>query len=78
MTLDAKIPSGPIADKWDRHKFEMKLVNPANTVLLCEGRHVALGRKAVPPLDGLSQLRAVVVVVGVPWAVVDLPAISSC
>jgi succinate dehydrogenase / fumarate reductase flavoprotein subunit len=30
LTLDAKIPSGPIADKWDRHKFEMKLVNPAN------------------------------------------------
>ncbi len=30
MTLDAKIPSGPVASKWDRHKFEMKLVNPAN------------------------------------------------
>ena len=30
MKLDAKIPSGPIAEKWDRHKFEMKLVNPAN------------------------------------------------
>ena len=30
MRLDAKIPAGPIADKWDRHKFEMKLVNPAN------------------------------------------------
>jgi succinate dehydrogenase / fumarate reductase flavoprotein subunit len=30
MKLDAKIPSGPIASKWDRHKFEMKLVNPAN------------------------------------------------
>jgi succinate dehydrogenase / fumarate reductase flavoprotein subunit len=30
MTLDAKIPSGPLADKWDRHKFESKLVNPAN------------------------------------------------
>jgi succinate dehydrogenase / fumarate reductase flavoprotein subunit len=29
-TLDAKIPSGPVASKWDRHKFEMKLVNPAN------------------------------------------------
>jgi succinate dehydrogenase / fumarate reductase flavoprotein subunit len=29
-TLDAGIPAGPIADKWDRHKFEMKLVNPAN------------------------------------------------
>jgi succinate dehydrogenase / fumarate reductase flavoprotein subunit len=30
MNLDAKIPSGPLAQKWDRHKFEMKLVNPAN------------------------------------------------
>lgn len=30
MHLDAKIPSGPIEQKWDRHKFEMKLVNPAN------------------------------------------------
>ncbi len=30
MKLNAKIPAGPIADKWDRHKFEMKLVNPAN------------------------------------------------
>ena len=30
MKLDAKIPAGPIAEKWDRHKFEMKLVNPAN------------------------------------------------
>ena len=30
MKLDAKIPGGPIADKWDRHRFEMKLVNPAN------------------------------------------------
>ncbi|MGE3955962.1 MAG: fumarate reductase/succinate dehydrogenase flavoprotein subunit [Vicinamibacterales bacterium] len=30
MTLDSKIPAGPIAEKWDRHKFEMKLVNPAN------------------------------------------------
>jgi succinate dehydrogenase / fumarate reductase flavoprotein subunit len=30
MTLDAKIPSGPLTEKWDKHKFEMKLVNPAN------------------------------------------------
>ena len=30
MKLDAREPSGPIAEKWDRHKFEMKLVNPAN------------------------------------------------
>src|SRR5919204_3988965 len=30
MTLDSKIPAGPIAQKWTRHRFEMKLVNPAN------------------------------------------------
>ena len=30
MKLDAQVPAGPIAEKWDRHKFEMKLVNPAN------------------------------------------------
>ncbi len=30
MTLDSKIPSGPLAEKWDKHRFEMKLVNPAN------------------------------------------------
>jgi succinate dehydrogenase / fumarate reductase flavoprotein subunit len=30
MILDAKIPSGPIAQKWDKHKFDLKLVNPAN------------------------------------------------
>ncbi len=30
MSLDAKIPGGPLADKWDRHKFDLKLVNPAN------------------------------------------------
>ncbi|HNO10613.1 MAG TPA: fumarate reductase/succinate dehydrogenase flavoprotein subunit, partial [bacterium] len=30
MKLDSKIPSGPLADKWSQHKFNMKLVNPAN------------------------------------------------
>jgi succinate dehydrogenase / fumarate reductase flavoprotein subunit len=30
MTLESKTPSGPLADKWDRHKFDIKLVNPAN------------------------------------------------
>jgi succinate dehydrogenase / fumarate reductase flavoprotein subunit len=30
MALNARIPSGPIQDKWDKHRFEMKLVNPAN------------------------------------------------
>jgi succinate dehydrogenase / fumarate reductase flavoprotein subunit len=28
--LDSKIPDGPIEKKWDKHKFETKLVNPAN------------------------------------------------
>jgi len=30
MTLDSKAPSGPLPDKWNRHRFESKLVNPAN------------------------------------------------
>ena len=30
MKLDSKIPSGPLAEKWDKHKFEMKVVNPKN------------------------------------------------
>ncbi len=30
MKLDAKIPGGPLAEKWDKHRFELKLVNPAN------------------------------------------------
>src|SRR5512146_2081886 len=30
MTLDSKVPGGPLAEKWDRHKFDSKLVNPAN------------------------------------------------
>jgi succinate dehydrogenase / fumarate reductase flavoprotein subunit len=30
MQLDSKIPSGPIEQLWDKHRFDMKLVNPAN------------------------------------------------
>src|SRR5467141_285422 len=30
MTLDSKTPSGPLAQKWDNHRFQIKLVNPAN------------------------------------------------
>jgi succinate dehydrogenase / fumarate reductase flavoprotein subunit len=30
LDLKARIPAGPLAEKWDRHRFEMKLVNPAN------------------------------------------------
>lgn len=30
MKLDSKIPEGPVAEKWTKHKFNLKLVNPAN------------------------------------------------
>ena len=30
MALDAHIPSGPLAEKWEKHQFDLKLVNPAN------------------------------------------------
>ena len=30
MQLNARVPSGPLEKKWDKHRFEMKLVNPAN------------------------------------------------
>ena len=29
-TLNSKVPSGPIEQKWDRYRFDLKLVNPAN------------------------------------------------
>ncbi|NQV38458.1 MAG: fumarate reductase/succinate dehydrogenase flavoprotein subunit [Candidatus Marinimicrobia bacterium] len=30
MTLNSKIPEGPLSEKWTKHKFDLKLVNPAN------------------------------------------------
>ena len=30
MNLESHVPSGPIQEKWDKHRFEMRLVNPAN------------------------------------------------
>ena len=30
LDLNAKIPSGTLEEKWDQHRFSMKLVNPAN------------------------------------------------
>jgi succinate dehydrogenase / fumarate reductase flavoprotein subunit len=30
IKLNARVPGGPLAEKWDKHRFEMKLVNPAN------------------------------------------------
>jgi succinate dehydrogenase / fumarate reductase, flavoprotein subunit len=28
--LDSKIPTGPMAERWTKHKFDLKLINPAN------------------------------------------------
>ena len=30
MQLESKIPSGPIDKKWEKHRFDLKLINPAN------------------------------------------------
>ncbi len=30
MDLNSKVPSGPIEKKWEKHRFDMKLVNPSN------------------------------------------------
>src|SRR6266487_695854 len=30
MELNAKVPSGPLEQKWDKHRFELKLVSPGN------------------------------------------------
>ncbi|MDB4322766.1 FAD-binding protein, partial [Akkermansiaceae bacterium] len=30
MSLDSKVPAGPLGDKWTSHKMDSKLINPAN------------------------------------------------
>ena len=30
LTLDSKAPPGPLDQQWNKYKFDMKLVNPAN------------------------------------------------
>ena len=30
IKLESKAPSGPLADKWSKHKFDIKVVNPSN------------------------------------------------
>jgi succinate dehydrogenase / fumarate reductase flavoprotein subunit len=56
MTLDARIPAGPLTAKWDRHKFEMKLVSPANKrkyTIICVGTGLA-GASAAASLGELG------------------------
>jgi succinate dehydrogenase / fumarate reductase flavoprotein subunit len=30
VNLDSKVPAGPIENKWSQHKFDLRLINPAN------------------------------------------------
>ena len=56
MILDAQSPSGPMASRWDRHKFEMRLVNPANKrkyTIICVGTGLA-GASAAASLGELG------------------------
>ncbi len=42
--LDSKVPSGPVSERWNKAKFEMKLVNPANKrkfTVICVGTGLA-------------------------------------
>ena len=52
MALESNIPSGPLAQKWDKHKFELKLVNPANKrkfEVIVVGSGLAGASAAAPP-----------------------------
>ena len=59
MELDAKIPEGPVAEKWDKHRFDMKLINPANkrkyeVIVVGSGLAGASAAMLVPTLIGFS------------------------
>src|ERR1700682_3751638 len=56
MTLDSKDPGGSIETRWDRHRFNLKLVNPANKrkhTILVVGTGLA-GGSAAATLAGLG------------------------
>ena len=46
--LDSKIPTGPVQEKWDKHRFENKLINPSNkrkfSVLIFIGKNKLIAR----------------------------------
>lgn len=56
MQLDSRAPPGPLADKWDRRRYEMKLVSPANRrkyTIIVVGSGLA-GASAAATLGGLG------------------------
>ena len=57
MTLDSKVPSGPLEKKWDEHKGHLKLVNPNNKrkfTILVVGSAIILFSLVIPPRLGLT------------------------
>jgi succinate dehydrogenase / fumarate reductase flavoprotein subunit len=58
VSLNSRVPSGPIERRWDKHRFEMKLVNPANKrkhTVLVVGSGLA-GASAAATLSELGYL----------------------
>jgi hypothetical protein len=59
--LDSKVPSGPIEQRWDKHRFEMKLVNPANrrkyTIIVVGSGLAGVVRIVLLPRVALTQRR---------------------
>src|SRR3981081_1854594 len=54
MPLDSKDPGGPIETRWDRHRFNLKLVNPANKrkyTIIVVGTGLAGGSAAASPAE---------------------------
>ena len=52
MELRSNVPTGPIEKRWDQHRFDMKLVNPANKrkfKVIMVGTGLAKGRIFVRP-----------------------------
>ena len=52
MELNAHIPDGPLEKKWDKHRFDLKLVNPANKrkyKVIVVGSGLAGGAAAASP-----------------------------
>ena len=52
MELNSKSPSGPIETRWERHRFNLKLVNPANKrkyTIIVVGSGLAGGSAAATP-----------------------------
>ena len=82
MSLDAKTPAGPLAEKWGRHRFESKLVNPANrrkyTIIIVGLSHAAnLSLYAKLGYDPVKDFTAVTQAVAIDTFLVTHPSIPA-